>query len=500
MSNGSLKRWVRALGAVTLVAAMAPLTAGAANASQQGEDHKVTICHRTNSANNPYVVITIDKAAVFKKGHDTHDEGGVYQPGDKENGVRWGDIIPSFTYYASPKDSAQQTYPGLNYEAGRDILENGCEVPGEGEMPEPAGSLSGGCPDEGDVYAVSGTLDHDGSSEVEFRLFLSGGLAPIAVSGSSFDDVPVDAPAGTTVQLQYRIGTGQWTNVDGEVVTVEDCTDSTPAPGTGSFTTECTTTGALVDVGDLSEGSATGGTFRLLVNGSPQTVTSGQDDIVVPGGATLVLEYVPAIGASKVLQSATAPAACPDITPGAPTGALSTVCTATGALVDIGTLSEGSRTGGSFQLIVNGTAQGVTSGQQDIALPGAASLVLKYLPSSGPAVTLDTETAPAACPPATTVTTPTTVVPPTPVVVPPAPAAPEVAVEGTKAGAGQPAAAPVEAGVAPSTEVLGSTSGGGMLAATGATVSTGWLVAIGGLLLLAGAALVAWPATRSRRR
>lgn len=33
------------------------------------DDHKVTICHATNSATNPYVVITIDIAAW-------HEEGG----------------------------------------------------------------------------------------------------------------------------------------------------------------------------------------------------------------------------------------------------------------------------------------------------------------------------------------------------------------------------------------------------------------------------------------
>ena len=77
-------------------------------ASEQRDD-KVTICHRTNAENNPYVVITVDKASLFKRGHDTHDEGGVYQPGDKARGVRWGDIIPAFDYFASPKDQRDGT-------------------------------------------------------------------------------------------------------------------------------------------------------------------------------------------------------------------------------------------------------------------------------------------------------------------------------------------------------------------------------------------------------
>ena len=109
---------LRAAAAITLAAAAVPLAAGAATASQGGaDDHKVTLCHRTNAENNPYVVITIDKAGVFKTGHDGHDEGGVYQPGDKANGVRWGDIIPAFDYYASPQDETAGTrshYDGLN--------------------------------------------------------------------------------------------------------------------------------------------------------------------------------------------------------------------------------------------------------------------------------------------------------------------------------------------------------------------------------------------------
>ncbi len=55
--------------------------------------HKVTICHRTGSASNPYVVITVDVAAINGKGvrdHDRHDQVG--------NGPI-GDIIPPVAGY-----------------------------------------------------------------------------------------------------------------------------------------------------------------------------------------------------------------------------------------------------------------------------------------------------------------------------------------------------------------------------------------------------------------
>ncbi|MEA2453389.1 MAG: hypothetical protein QOG04_2099 [Actinomycetota bacterium] len=71
------------------------------------DDHKVTICHATGSATNPFVMITPAASGVFH-GHLGHQDGR--------------DIVPPFTYNG-------QTYSQNWDDEGQAMFNNGCEAP-----------------------------------------------------------------------------------------------------------------------------------------------------------------------------------------------------------------------------------------------------------------------------------------------------------------------------------------------------------------------------------
>ena len=119
-----------------------PFAAGA-SATQPDPEHKVTICHRTNSVTNPYVVETVDEASVNSDSGDDHGQGDhhihtgpVFDSGTEypapHNGDQWGDIIPPF--YA---DGVTPGYwDTLNWnEAGQAIFANDCNLVVASETP-----------------------------------------------------------------------------------------------------------------------------------------------------------------------------------------------------------------------------------------------------------------------------------------------------------------------------------------------------------------------------
>ena len=125
MKNATLVgRLALAAGAGLMLAGAMSGSASATRPDPGTGDHKVTICHRTNSETNPYVLIEVDDAAVDGAGgsdHMSHSEDGVvWYPGAKADGVRWTDIIP-------PVDGVT---PGLGWTTeGQAIWDNGCVYP-----------------------------------------------------------------------------------------------------------------------------------------------------------------------------------------------------------------------------------------------------------------------------------------------------------------------------------------------------------------------------------
>jgi hypothetical protein len=105
------------LGAIVTVLGLAT-TAGA---TKPNPAHKITLCHRTDSYSNPYVVITVDIASVKFEGHNGHDGPGFF-PGIPKH-EKWGDIIPPFDF------GSNGSYPGKNWTAaGIAIFDHQCQV------------------------------------------------------------------------------------------------------------------------------------------------------------------------------------------------------------------------------------------------------------------------------------------------------------------------------------------------------------------------------------
>ena len=132
MNIRSARRAV-AIAAITgglLVTLAASAVAGEDSGGDANAREKVTICHRTNSDQHPYVEESIGAKGALK-GHARHHRAtSVWSPGMKAKHEKWGDIIPAF-------DAGGTHFAGLNLDTkggadgdttGQSILDAHCKV------------------------------------------------------------------------------------------------------------------------------------------------------------------------------------------------------------------------------------------------------------------------------------------------------------------------------------------------------------------------------------
>lgn len=200
---------------LALVATLLVVFYATAEATKPEPDHKVLICHRTNSTTNPYSATPVDEASVDgdtgndhgQGDHTTHtgpafDVNATYPT--PHNGDQWGDIIPPFYEDGTLRPDGS---PTLNWPAGKDIFDNGCK------------------------------LDSGGDSDTS---------TPTATPTDTATPTPTVEPTGTPTPTLTETGTPTETPTETPVSTPTETPTATPsATVTGSATSTVSPTGTV---------------------------------------------------------------------------------------------------------------------------------------------------------------------------------------------------------------------------------------------------------------
>jgi hypothetical protein len=174
----------------------------------------VTICHRTNSVTNPYVVETPDANAVDgdtgnntgQGDHYAEHQGPVFDPNavypTPHNGDQWGDIIPAVPGLT----------PGLNWDAnGQATYNNEC-TPTEAGTPNIAATII--CVPNGVKVTLTNTGNADGSATVNGSTHAVPASSSVEVTlpfdlGTPFQTVVTVTVNGTTSTQTLNCAPGQ---------------------------------------------------------------------------------------------------------------------------------------------------------------------------------------------------------------------------------------------------------------------------------------------------
>lgn len=179
------KRIVIGVGVSAVVLSGAGAVAFPASAAPEA---KVTICHRTNSTKNPYVMITVARSSVDGfagkgAGDHFHEHTGPIWDVSQPNGGDWGDIIPAIP----------GVHNGLNWSAlGQAILSDGCNAKAV-EDAKPGDKDGDGTPDTTDK-------DDDGDGIPDTQDPDEGGVPPTVPGVDPTTDPivdPTDDPSDT---------------------------------------------------------------------------------------------------------------------------------------------------------------------------------------------------------------------------------------------------------------------------------------------------------------
>jgi hypothetical protein len=247
----------------------------------------------------------------------------------------------------------------------------------------PSGSYSTACSATG-ANVVIGTLDSGTWDHVVWTLTY-GGAHKVVTSGET-----VAVPSHAWVDLSYSVNGGHRHSVQHGKAPYK-CPPEVPA--SGSYTTECTATGANVVIGTLESGTNEDVVWTLTVGGAPQVVTSGET-VAVASNAALDLSYQAGTHPSQSVQHGNAPDACPPEVPAS--GSFTVVCSDTGANVTIGTLTSGTKPDVVWTLTYGSSSKTVSTGDV-VAVPSRAALTLSFTAGDDTSGTVQTGTAPASC-------------------------------------------------------------------------------------------------------